>query len=95
MAILIVRDAKVWLAEMLGRSGSISQPTWEALLEQGMPIGEVGASPIVSTEAVEEWLQRRAVVRTRQENGREANPPSDDQSVPKKRGRPRKYRQGL
>lgn len=60
MAVLNIQAARAWLGALLMRRGPISPTTWRGMVDQGMPVGSIGGSPFISTEAVEAWLESRA-----------------------------------
>jgi hypothetical protein len=60
MPVLNISTARKWLGELLGRPGPISGRTWRALVDQGLPVGLIGQSPFVNTQAIELWLEERA-----------------------------------
>jgi hypothetical protein len=87
MAFLNTLGVRTWLGELLGRSGPISELTLGQYWEQGMPKGELGSMPLYSTEAVLEWLDKRA-------RGGVAATTGVPETAPKPkrpRGRPRKH----
>lgn len=60
MPVLNIQAARAWLGDLLKRRGPVSAKTWRGMVEQGLPVGSVAGSPIVSTAAVETWLEMRA-----------------------------------
>ena len=60
MAVLNIQAARAWLGDLLKRRGPVSPRTWRGMVDQGLPVGSIAGSPIVSTEAVQVWLESRA-----------------------------------
>ena len=60
MAILNIQAARKWLGEVLRRRGPVSGKTWRGMVDQGLPVGQIGKSLFISTEAVKDWLEARA-----------------------------------
>ena len=92
MAILTIQAARAWLGELLRRSGPVSGRTWRGMVDQGLPVGLVAGSPIVSTEAVTAWLEARAgmpLVSTPMPTQVVCRVPNGARRGP---GRPKKYR---
>jgi hypothetical protein len=91
MTIMNYTNGRAWIGGELGRGAPVSERTWAVFLEQGMPHGTVGDSPIICTIAVGEWLRRRAMGEPPGGVGSDT-PPRTDPPAPRKRGRPRKHR---
>lgn len=60
MTVLNIQAARAWLGDLLKRRGPVSARTWRGMVDQGLPVGSIAGSPIVSTDAVEAWLESRA-----------------------------------
>lgn len=60
MAILNIKAAKAWIGELLQRSGPVTGKTWRGMVDQGLPVGLIGGSSFISTDAVLAWLEARA-----------------------------------
>lgn len=60
MGLLNIQEARKWLGEVLHRTGPVSARTWRGMVDQGLPIGRIAGSPIISTDAVLAWLEVRA-----------------------------------
>jgi len=59
MTFLNIGAARVWLGGLLNRKGPISCKTWRGMIEQGMPVGSIAGSKMISTDAVQAWLDSR------------------------------------
>ena len=90
MAIKNHKDGRAWIGEELGRGGPVSEKTWARFMEQGMPHGTVGESPVICTIAVGEWLRLRATGTTTGGEGKDSAK-GPESTAPRKRGRPRKH----
>ena len=85
--ILNIRRGREWIAEKLGREGSVSIATWSKLVGQGLPIGHIGGMPFVHTELVERWLDDHL----KATSSVPAPVPATPSPAPRRpRGRPRK-----
>jgi hypothetical protein len=60
VAILNIKQARIWLGEKLGRRGPVSGRTMKTLIDQGLPVGLIGESPFLNPAAMELWLEERA-----------------------------------
>ena len=59
MAFLNIGAARAWLGDLLNRRGPISSKTWRGMIDQGMPIGSIAGSKMISTDAVQAWIDSR------------------------------------
>jgi len=91
MTVLNIQAARAWLGDLLKRRGPVSARTWRGMVDQGLPVGSIAGSPIVSTDAVEAWLESRAgLPLVTAPMPTQTARPGVVRTPPRPRGRPRK-----
>ena len=91
MAILNIKQSRIWLGEQLGRRGPVSGRTMKTLIDQGLPVGLIGESSFLNTSAMELWLEERAGMSMTSRATHPPAPSKDAATAPRRRGRPRKH----